>query len=104
MTFIFRPPKRIKKAKTDSSQEVLDKLQNYLEDSTGEVQKILCGFWQDQQDAITYQELRAAILAGCLSEDILNLWEAGLFQAGNRKTAGRMEKGHGSREQKPEDI
>ena len=74
MTFIFRPPKRIKKAKTDSSQEVLDKLQNYLEDSTGEVQKILCGFWQDQQDAITYQELRAAILAGCLSEDILNLW------------------------------
>ena len=74
MTFIFRPPKRIKKAKTDSSQEVLDKLQNYLEDSTGEVQKILCGFWQDQQDAITYQELGAAILAGCLSEDILNLW------------------------------
>lgn len=74
MTFIFHPPKRIQKTKPDSSQGVLDKLQNYLEDNTGGVQKILYGFWQDQQDTITYQELRAAILAGCLSEDILKLW------------------------------
>lgn len=74
MTFIFRPPKRVQKTKPDGSQEVLDKLQNYLEDSTDEVQKILCGFWRDQQDAVTYQELRAAILAGYLSEDILKLW------------------------------
>ena len=74
MTLIFHPPKRVKKTKMDSGQEVLDKLQNYLEDNTGGVQKILCGFWEDQSDSITYQELRAAILAGCLSEEILKLW------------------------------
>ena len=74
MTFIFRPPKRVQKTKPDNGQEVLDKLQNYLENNTGGVQEILCGFWQDQQNTIAYQELRAAILAGYLSEDILKLW------------------------------
>lgn len=36
--------------------------------------EILCGFWKDQQDAITYQELRQAVLDGTISQGTVDLW------------------------------
>ncbi len=36
--------------------------------------KILCGFWKDQQDAITYKELRQAVLDGALNIETVELW------------------------------
>lgn len=36
--------------------------------------KILCGFWEDQQNAITYQELRQAVVDGVISQETLHLW------------------------------
>lgn len=68
------PPKRVRKVKTANSQEVLERLEEYLENNCEEPIQILCGFWQDQQNAITYQELRQAVLDGTLSKEAIELW------------------------------
>jgi len=67
-------PKRVKKAKSANSKEVLDRLQRYLDSGFKKPIEILCGFWQDQQDAISYQELRQAVNDGEISQDTINLW------------------------------
>lgn len=67
-------PKRVKKVKSANSQEVLDRLQQYLDGDFDEPVEILCGFWQDQQDAISYKELRQAVSDGVISYDTVNLW------------------------------
>lgn len=74
MGFRMIPPKRVKKAKTKNSQEVLNRLEEYLENGCDEPVQILCGFWEDQQDAITYQELRQAVRDGELDQKMLQLW------------------------------
>lgn len=68
------PRRKVKKAKTRSSQEVLDRLQEYLERNCDEPAEILYGFWEDQQDAITYPELRQIVLDGTVSQEMLELW------------------------------
>lgn len=68
-------PKRVKKVKTENGQEVLRRIEDYLKsDVTGEPVEILCGFWQDQQEAVTYQELRQAVRDGAISQETLRLW------------------------------
>lgn len=69
-------PKRIKKVKSENSQEVLQRLEEYLESDAAswEPVEILCGFWEDQQNAITYQELRQAVQDGALSQETMRLW------------------------------
>lgn len=42
---------------------------------TEEPVQILCNFWKDQQAAITYQELREAVIDGAIDNDTLNLWQ-----------------------------
>ncbi len=76
MAILMRPAKRVKKAKTRNSQEVLLRLQEFLEQDadTGKLVEILCGFWEDQQDAISYQELRQIALDGTVSKETLKLW------------------------------
>lgn len=69
-------PKRAGKKKTPGGQEVLLRLKEYLESdaaSSGPAE-FLCGFWKDQQDAITYQELREAVKAGQMNEGTLRQW------------------------------
>lgn len=76
MGFRIITPKRIRKVKSKNSLEVLRRLEEYLESAavTGEPIEILCGFWKDQQDAITYQELRQAVKDGAISQETLSLW------------------------------
>lgn len=76
MGFRIIAPKRIKKVKTPNGQEVLRRLEEYLESAavTGEPIEFLCGFWKDQQNAITYQELRQAVIDGEVSNETLELW------------------------------
>lgn len=69
------PPKRIKKAKTLDGQEVLERLNAYLDEHADEPVRMLCGFWKDQQNAISYQELRRAVMAGVLSMEAIRLWQ-----------------------------
>ena len=74
MAIRFIQPRRLRKAKTGNSQEVLRRLREYLDDECDEPAEILCGFWEDQQDAITYQELRQAVQDGAISAETLELW------------------------------
>lgn len=76
MGFRIIAPKRVRKVKTKNGQEVLRRLEEYLKSATvtGEAVEILCGFWEDQQSAITYQELRQAVIDGAISQETLQLW------------------------------
>ena len=76
MAFHFTPAGTgvLKKAYTKNSKEVLRRLQSYLDSSCGRFAVILCGFWKDQQDAVTYQELRQAVADGTITTGMLQLW------------------------------
>ena len=64
MAFLIRPPGQVKKAKaklkpkSKNAQEILNRLQGFLNQNTSEPVEILCSFWEDQRNAITYKELR----------------------------------------------
>ena len=55
-------------------EEALRKLLLFLNTKEPKLIKFLQSFWGAQQRAITYKELRSAILNGRLSEDMLNEW------------------------------
>lgn len=76
MGFRMIAPKRVRKVKTRNSREVLRRLEEYLESVavTGEPVEILYGFWEDQQNAISYQELRQAVADGTITQETLQLW------------------------------
>lgn len=77
MAFHFTPAglKVFSKARTKNSKEVLRRLQEYLEGNCGKLAVILCGFWKDQQDAITYQELRQMLAEDAALLEVLKLWQ-----------------------------
>ena len=76
MGFRMIAPKRVKKVKSENGREILRRLEEYLESVavTGEPVEILCGFWQDQQNALTYQEIRQSVIEGAISQETLRLW------------------------------
>lgn len=67
MAFLIRPPGQVKKAKaklkpkSKNAQEILNRLQGFLNQNTSEPVEILCSFWEDQRNAITYKELREVV-------------------------------------------
>lgn len=74
MAKLIRPAKWFKKARAGNGDEVLKRLEDYLNGNFDEPVKILCGFWKDQQDAISYQELREAVINGKLDESTWKAW------------------------------
>lgn len=77
MSFFFRKVCKIKgkrKLKTQASLEILDRLNRFLDENTDEPIEFLVSFWKDQTDAITYKEIRQAIVDGSISETALRLW------------------------------
>ncbi|MDE6907663.1 MAG: phage head morphogenesis protein [Lachnospiraceae bacterium] len=75
MAIWMKPPHRVRKRKKSiEAQAVLDKLQAYLDGNAEVPVKMLCGFWKDQQDAITYREIREAVKAGMLDEAAFQEW------------------------------
>ena len=61
--------------KKGEAKNVLDRLNSYLDANDGEPVLWLTRFWNDQQKAVTYKELREAILAGQISETTLQEWQ-----------------------------
>lgn len=74
LRFIPAGAKVFRKARTKDSREVLRRLQSYLDSNCGKFAVILCSFWKDQQDAVTYQELRQAVADGTITTEMLQLW------------------------------
>ncbi|MDE7298719.1 MAG: phage head morphogenesis protein [Lachnospiraceae bacterium] len=76
MGFRLITPKRVRKIKSEGAQKVLERLDEFLKstDVTETPVEILCRFWEDQQTAITYQELREAVKAGHVNDAIFRQW------------------------------
>ena len=76
MAWVFTKARRITKRRHSAeAQAILDRLAAYLHDSESDPVEMLCGFWKDQRDAITYQEMRALILEGYVDEVTARLWQ-----------------------------
>lgn len=65
---------RLRKAHDANADMILDRLRSYLDDMDQPI-SMLCGFWEDQQKAISYQELRALVESGVVDEVTLHLWQ-----------------------------
>lgn len=61
-------PGRVAKARPKSI--VLQRLERYLHDEQDEPIELLCGLWDDQKAALTYREIRDAIVAGDFTETL----------------------------------
>lgn len=77
MSILIRPPKKVKKAKKKSrtAKELLQRLQDFLNAESEEPVEILCSFWGDQQNAITYKELRELVQNGDLTQEQWQEWQ-----------------------------
>lgn len=71
------PARRVflRKKKSKAAQDVLDQLNSYIEAGQAEPTYWLTRMWDDQQNAITYKELREAIQNGSLSKETLAAWQ-----------------------------
>lgn len=76
LRIIYPKRRRVKKVKSRGAQEVLDRLNEFLTsaDVTDEPVEILCRFWEDQQTAISYKELRETVREGYISSETLQQW------------------------------
>lgn len=76
MAFVFMKARsRVnKRANTKTGEEILRRLRDFLDNSAGEPIEILCGFWGDEQKALTYQEIRQVILSGDINDDLAKQW------------------------------
>lgn len=74
--FIFKAPKKryIRKSASKDGQEVLNRLNAYLDGNADEPAKFLVAFWEDQGKVFSYKEIREAILEGTVSEETMRLW------------------------------
>lgn len=68
----FVPEEKIKK--TADKDRVLHLLQSYVDDNSPGLVRFLVNTWQSEGKAITYKELREAILSGEINEKWLNDW------------------------------
>jgi len=61
--------------KTTSKQAALDKLVSFLNGEEPKTVRWLVSFWNEQSAAITYADLREAVLSGDITQDQLELWQ-----------------------------
>lgn len=61
--------------KSAGSAEVLRKLRSFLDEKEPSLVKLLVNTWQTQGKAITYKELREAILAGDITVEMIEEWQ-----------------------------
>lgn len=66
----------LKAKKSQGAQDVLDRLNAFLNAAEPEPVYWLTRLWNDQQQAVTYKELREAIQQGYIDEKTLAAWQA----------------------------
>lgn len=72
--FLYRQPAKIL-YKSKQQQAILQKLSEYVDSHLGEPVRILTHLWRDQEEALTYKELREAVLNGDISPEIFEVWQ-----------------------------
>lgn len=65
----------IVKAKSNAQRNALHRLNSFLNTNNPKLIRILVTTWKDQEEAITYKELREAILRGYMSEEQFMAWQ-----------------------------
>ena len=73
--FRYKKITPIRKRRSKTAQEILDRLNYFLEYETEEPAKILYSMWSDQQKAVTYKELRECILNGEITPEMFSEWQ-----------------------------
>lgn len=71
----IRIRKAIGKKKSQGGQNALNKLNSFLNAASAEPAYILHSTWTNQQNAITYKEIREAIMNGHMSESTFQQWQ-----------------------------
>ena len=69
---------RIRKKRRHSitAMEILERLERYIEDNDDKPMRLLASHWKDQQDALSYREIRECILNEGLTTQIVRDWTA----------------------------
>lgn len=65
----------VRKAKSKAAQDALDRLNAFLNAAEPEPVYWLTRLWDDQQQAITYKELREAVEQGYVDKDAIAAWQ-----------------------------
>ena len=73
MKFYKRKPIRYMKSR--AQRDALRRLSSFLDQNNPRVVRFLVRMWDDQEAAITYKELREAILRGYMDEVTLEAWQ-----------------------------
>lgn len=75
MSYLFKARARKKIKKSDEGAAVLRKLRSFLDRNEPRLVYWLVYTWRTQGEAVTYKELREAILSGALPPDLLGEWQ-----------------------------
>ena len=72
--FLYRQPVKIL-YKSKRQQDILRKLSDYVDSHLDEPVEILARLWKDQSEALSYREIREAILAGDIDQETFEAWQ-----------------------------
>lgn len=76
MSWYFTKARRIRKrTQTTNGKIILERLRSYLTGNDAGPVELLCRFWDDQQKAISYQELRQLVIQGYLDDMTARMWQ-----------------------------
>ena len=75
MPLLFMKPKSRVQKKSDETQDILDRIQEYLQGEINEPMEILARFWAAQAAVFTYAEIREIILEEEIPESIVKEWK-----------------------------
>lgn len=75
MSFLFIKPKARVHKRSDEAQEVLDRIEAYLQGEIDDPIEILVRFWEAQAAVFTYKEIREMILDEEIPEKIIREWQ-----------------------------
>ena len=65
---------RKKRRHSVTATEILDRLDRYIDDHDDQPMRLLATHWRDQQDALSYREIREAILFEGVSTSLVRDW------------------------------
>ena len=73
--FLFKKAKKSPVLKSTERDEILKRLHRYLDENSKVPIEILHGFWKDEQQAVTYKEIREWFQNGDIDEETWNAWQ-----------------------------